>query len=73
MRCLPQHHFYMIGSGEQSVGDGESRRKPVRRPRCFWAHDVKHGNVVNKATGMLDCAADANIGTDAKTVHDLVH
>jgi hypothetical protein len=62
----------MIGSGEENIGDSESRRKRVRRPFRFWVRDIKHGNVVNKAGVMLYCAADANVDIDAETVYACV-
>jgi hypothetical protein len=34
--------LYVIGSGED-VGDGESRRQRVRRPRHFWVHNAHIG------------------------------
>jgi hypothetical protein len=40
----------MISSGEEDVGDGESRRKRVCHPHHFWVHDEKHGNVIKKAS-----------------------
>jgi hypothetical protein len=59
----------MFGSDEDDVGNC------VCRPRRFQVHDVKHGNVVSKASVLLDCAqctADANIGIEAETVHSFV-
>ena len=48
--------FYMYDS-EDDVGDGESRRKRVCRPRRFWVHDVIRGREVSKVQVLLHVAA----------------
>jgi hypothetical protein len=55
---------------EVDVGDSESRKKRVCRPRRFWIHNVIRGREVSKASVSIGIASSYHVG--ASTVAGII-